>query len=73
MGGESLKGCAATYVRADAASAAAGRRVWRLHFTDDLLQLSRQLQVCGGAELRPELVQAVDGNALPGLNQRKTT
>lgn len=59
----------ATHVRGDAASAAAGRRIQRLQFSDDLLQLSRQLQVCAGAQLRPQVLQAVDGHVLPRLNQ----
>lgn len=71
--GASLKRCEATYVRGDAAPAAAGCRIRRLQFTDDLLQLSsRELRVWAGAELRPEVFQALDGNVLPGLNQRGT-
>ena len=67
--GESLKHFVATYVRGNAASAAAGRWIGRLQLTDHLLQLSRQLQVCARAELQPQVLQAVDGNVLPGLNQ----
>lgn len=58
-------------MRRDAAPAAAGGRIWRLQFTDDLLQLSRQLQVCVGAQLRPEVFQAVDGHVLPGLSEKQ--
>lgn len=58
-----------TYVWGDATSAAAGGRVWRLQFGEDLLQLARQLHVRAGAELRPEVFEPVNGNWFPGLNQ----
>ena len=53
----------------DAASAAAGGGVQRLQLRDDFLQLSAELQVSGGIELRPEMFKAIDGNGFPGLNQ----
>lgn len=56
-----------THMGGDAASATAAGRVQGLQLGDDLLQLTNQLQVGGGAELRLEVLQAVHGDGLPRL------
>lgn len=59
-------------MRGDATSSAAGGGVQRLQFSDDFLQLAGQLRVSAGAELRPEVFKAIDGNRFPRLNQTGT-
>lgn len=57
----------ATHVGGDTATAAAAGGVQGLQLGDDVLKLTNQLSVGGGAELRLEVLQTVHRDGLPGL------
>lgn len=70
MKARASRGTASTYVRGDAASAAAGGGVQRLQFSDEVLQLGTEIGVSAGAQLGAQVFQAVDGDGFPGLKMK---